>query len=298
MRIYGSIQISFWENSEIQLLSDQSKLLAIYLLTGPHRNMLGCYRLPDGYINEDLKWDTQLAKNAFTQLAGIDFLTRNYSSSWVVVHDFLKWNPIQNPKQGAGIEKLFDLVSPMETVYIPLVKGLLAHGRYLDKGFHNRLNALDSKLNNGIDTLFRKQVADKEQNQEQDKNQDQDSKRLHSLREYVVGDADNLAPVDSLICPHEKIIALYHEILPMCPRMLVWNRTRRKYLKYRWDENLKHQTLEWWRNYFEHVKQFDFLIGKVDGKNGNPPFLADLEWLIRASNFAKVIEGKYHRGAI
>ena len=32
MRIFGSIQVSFWENSDTHGLSDQSKLLAIYLV--------------------------------------------------------------------------------------------------------------------------------------------------------------------------------------------------------------------------------------------------------------------------
>jgi hypothetical protein len=294
MRIYGSIQISFWENSDIQILSDQSKLLAIYLLTGPHSNMLGCYRLPDGYINEDLKWTNQHAKDAFCQLTSIDFLTRDVRSSWVVIHDFLKWNPVQNPKQGAGVQKLFNLVPPNETVYIPLVKGLLTHGRYLDKEFQNRLNKLMTSLTNRLDTICSTHLTDKEQ----DKDQDQDTKRLYSLREYVVGDTDNPVSTHSIPCPQEKIIELYHDILPMCPRVLIWNRVRRKYLKCRWNENPKHQTLKWWSNYFNHVKQFDFLIGKKDGQNGKPPFVADLEWLIRSSNFTKVIEGKYDEGRL
>ncbi len=73
MRIYGSVQICFWENSETQSLSDQSKLLAIYLLTGPHSNMAGVFRLPDGYIREDLGWDSQIVKRAFLELSKINF---------------------------------------------------------------------------------------------------------------------------------------------------------------------------------------------------------------------------------
>ena len=59
MRIYGAVQVCFWANAETQYLSDQGKLLAIYLLTGPHSNMIGCFRLPDGYITEDLRWPNQ-----------------------------------------------------------------------------------------------------------------------------------------------------------------------------------------------------------------------------------------------
>lgn len=166
MRIYGSIQISFWENSDIQSLSDQSKLLAIYLLTGPHSNMLGCFRIPDGYITEDLKWEIKNSKNCFNQLSNIDFLTRDIQSSWIVVHQFLKWNPIQNPRQGVGIQKLFDAVPTQSAVFKPLVNGLLTYGKYLDKEFLDRLQTLKQKS----ETLSEDCLADKEQNQDQEQN--------------------------------------------------------------------------------------------------------------------------------
>jgi uncharacterized phage protein (TIGR02220 family) len=170
MRIYGSVQIAFWENSDIQNLSDQSKLLAIYLLTGPHSNMLGCFRLPDGYITEDLKWEIQNAKKSFNNLSEINFLTRDLDSSWVSIHNFLKWNPIQNPRQGIGIQKLFDMVPMKSIVFKPLVNSLLAYGKYLDKGFIDRLHTFQ----NSSETLSEDCTADKEQNQDQE----QDNKKI------------------------------------------------------------------------------------------------------------------------
>ncbi|MFB6311528.1 MAG: hypothetical protein ABEH64_10165 [Salinirussus sp.] len=96
-------------------------------------------------------------------------------------------------------------------------------------------------------------------------------------------------------CPHEEIIALYHEILPMCPPVRRWNDARKGYLRSRWRESPKHQSLDFWRGYFEYVAQSPFLTGKVE-RDDKPPFCADLEWLVRSSNFTKVVEGKYHRG--
>lgn len=48
MREYGSVQTQFWPDLALQNLSTHAKLLAVYLLTGPHTNMLGCFRLPTG----------------------------------------------------------------------------------------------------------------------------------------------------------------------------------------------------------------------------------------------------------
>lgn len=182
MRIYGSIQTSFWENSEIQSLPDQAKVLAIYLLTGPHSNMLGCLRLPDGYISEDLKWEIEISQNSFKKLSEIDFLTRDIGSSWVVIHHFLKWNPVQNPRQGIGIQKLFDAVPTQSCVLKPLITGLLTHGKYLDKGFIDRLY----KLQKESETVSENCLADKEQNKDQDQN-----KKIYIAEDIEISDQTN-----------------------------------------------------------------------------------------------------------
>lgn len=171
MRIYGSVQICFWENSNTQTLSDQGKLLAIYLLTGPHSNMIGSLRLPDGYIIEDLRWDAQIVKNTFQELSNIDFLTRDENTRWLTIHQFLKWNPIQNPKQGIGIQKLFDLVPSQSNVVNPLIDGLLKYGKYLREEFVDRLHTLKKNTN----TPFENSLADKDQDQDQNQNQDQNN---------------------------------------------------------------------------------------------------------------------------
>jgi hypothetical protein len=51
--------------------------------------------------------------------------------------------------------------------------------------------------------------------------------------------------------------------------------------------------LEWWAGFFQHINKSKFLTGKVNSKDGRA-FVADLEWIIKPSNFAKIIEGKYH----
>jgi hypothetical protein len=99
-------------------------------------------------------------------------------------------------------------------------------------------------------------------------------------------------------CPHDDIIAAYHETLPTCPRVKAWTDKRRAALRARWRENAKHYVtvvdgVAWWRKFFAYVAQSDFLTGKTQS-NGRAPFLADLEWLTNSSNFVKIIEGKYH----
>ncbi|MGF6870612.1 hypothetical protein [Paraburkholderia sp. MM5477-R1] len=93
-------------------------------------------------------------------------------------------------------------------------------------------------------------------------------------------------------CPHQGIIALYHELLPASPAIRDWTPTRAAHLRARWNEDGKRQSLEWWRRFFAYVAGCGFLTGRVTS-NGRKPFTASLDWLLKAENFAKVREGHY-----
>lgn len=96
-------------------------------------------------------------------------------------------------------------------------------------------------------------------------------------------------------CPHQDIIALYHETLPQCPGIRDWTPARANQLRARWNEDRRRQDLAWWRDFFGYVASCDFLVGRGGGRS---PFFADLEWLTKPNNFAKVREGRYeNRGA-
>jgi len=101
-------------------------------------------------------------------------------------------------------------------------------------------------------------------------------------------------------CDHKKVIELYHQHLPTLRKVEVWNAARQGYLRQRWREvaaEMKQpssdEMLNWWAGFFQHINKSKFLTGKVSGKDGRS-FIADLEWIIKPSNFAKIIEGKYH----
>lgn len=91
--------------------------------------------------------------------------------------------------------------------------------------------------------------------------------------------------------PHKAIVSLYHEILPELPAVKVWSSERQKTLRVRWKEDPKRQSLDWWRGFFEYVKQSSWLIG--DNPNKWQP---NFEWLLEKKHFVNVIEGKYHNG--
>ena len=77
MREYGQVQSAFWQSVDAQAFSDTGKLLALYLLTGPHANGLGCYRLPDGYVMADLGWSDETVSKGFSELESAGFARRS-----------------------------------------------------------------------------------------------------------------------------------------------------------------------------------------------------------------------------
>lgn len=94
-------------------------------------------------------------------------------------------------------------------------------------------------------------------------------------------------------CPYGEIVSIYHAKLPMCPKVEKLTPARKGYIRARWREDLK--TLEAFGNYFDDVAKSRFLTGRAAGTGDRPPFIADIDWLMRPSNFVKVAEGKYHR---
>jgi len=104
-------------------------------------------------------------------------------------------------------------------------------------------------------------------------------------------------------CEHQSVVDLYHKHLPTLRRVEVWNDTRKGYLRQRWREVASElaekqevkaeDVLRWFTEFFDHIGQSKFLTGRVNDKSGRS-FAADLEWILKPINFAKIVEGKYH----
>ncbi len=145
MRIYGAVPTAFWSNKPTQHLSDQAKLLAVYLLTGPHTNMVGCFRAPCGYLMEDLNWTRETVKSALVELMQEGFISIDEQSGWVLIHEFLKWNPIRNKKQGIGVQRVFETIPEHVLLIKPLAHALLTYSNHLTEKFISELVRLSQE---------------------------------------------------------------------------------------------------------------------------------------------------------
>lgn len=81
-------------------------MLALYLMTAPHSTIAGVFRLPDGYICEDLGWTSGRVTKGLSELFAKGFANRCETSKWVWIRKHLAWNPPENPNQRKAAKKL------------------------------------------------------------------------------------------------------------------------------------------------------------------------------------------------
>jgi len=93
-------------------------------------------------------------------------------------------------------------------------------------------------------------------------------------------------PVDH--CPHQDIIALYHDILPELPVTVAsrWRgSTGESDLRTRWKEDKRHQSLDFWRRFFATIRTSRHWMGENDRD-----WRANLQWLVKRGNFDKAVQ--------
>lgn len=106
MRDYGKVYSTFWSSSTTGSLSDDGKLLALYLMTCSHSTISGVFRLPDGYVSEDLNWASERVAEGFMELFRKGFANRCETTKWVWVSKHLEWNKPENPNQRKAAAKV------------------------------------------------------------------------------------------------------------------------------------------------------------------------------------------------
>ena len=106
-------------------------------------------------------------------------------------------------------------------------------------------------------------------------------------------------------CPHQKILDLYREHLPHLNQHRTWEGQRRNCLKARWAQasqpsaysqhgyKTTEDGLRWWGDFFRYIAVETKLSAGFE--SSGRLWLPDLEWIVKAANFNKIIDGKYDK---
>ena len=171
VRSYGKIHTAFWTSAHLRPLSPEAKLLAAYLLSGPHSNMIGCFRLPHGYASEDLNLDTAKIAGLMAELQTAGFAEYDSATQLAFVPRFLKFNAIENPNQAKAAATLAATIPSNSPFASKLMQAFREHAPGVVK-------LLSNGSGNGHATLpqpFRNQEQEEEQEEEQDQKQEQEA---------------------------------------------------------------------------------------------------------------------------
>lgn len=105
---YYRVSPKFWVDNTHW--SDDARLLALYLLTSPHRNTEGFYRLPKPYAMGDLGWPPERFEEPFKQLLADGFIEYDDAAQVVLIVSAMKYQQCANDNVAtAALKRLNEL---------------------------------------------------------------------------------------------------------------------------------------------------------------------------------------------
>lgn len=159
MRDYGKVYTAFWSNEDMRAMSEDARMLALYLMTCPHGNMLGCFRLPNAYAAEDLKWEIERVSKGFEELFQNGFVYRCQRTFWVFIRKYLQWNQFENPNVGKAAGKLFDSLPAPHQIKALLISALREFSPAFPRAKLAEFDALSIPFENPFETISKTVVV-------------------------------------------------------------------------------------------------------------------------------------------
>jgi hypothetical protein len=94
VRAYGKVAPAFWTGAtgrRIRAAGPAAQVVALYLLTGPHANMLGLYYLPPPFICHETGLDPATVADALDALCAAGFCRHDPESEFVWVVEMARF---------------------------------------------------------------------------------------------------------------------------------------------------------------------------------------------------------------
>jgi hypothetical protein len=277
MRDYSIVSPKFWIGDTGKALRGNAgaQVLALYLMTSPHANMIGVFHCPVLYMAHETGLGMEGASKALQSLIEADFCTYEEGSETVFVHRMASYQVGESLKEGDN--RIKAVIKEWSGVANPQLRQAFAD-RYTT-AYH-------------LPTGQEKEAPSKPlRSQEQEQEQEQDKKPTASS-------ADKLPP-----CHPQSVIDLYHEALPELPAVRLMTDKRRKAIGgfWRWvltskkpDDTRRAQTsdqaLTWIRAYFDRARENDFLMGRTQRGGEHANWQCDLDFLMTDRGMKHVIE--------
>ena len=103
MRNYATISPQFWlgdTGRKLRKSGPECMVVALYMMTSPHSNMLGLYYLPVLYIAHETGLDPEGASKGLQMACEAGFCSYDHDSEVVWVHEMAAWQVGESLKPG------------------------------------------------------------------------------------------------------------------------------------------------------------------------------------------------------
>ena len=300
---YYRIRPSFWQDPKVRNnWTEDMRMLALYLTTSPHRNMIGLFYCPLSYMEDDLQWKPARLRAAFEVLSSpvIDFCRYDQEAQVVLLVEGLRSDAPSTERQVQGALRIIGNLPPTSLLHdlanIAATSCLsLSNGIRMTLESHS--NDMPMELESHSDSI-----------RVQPECQSSDIRTPYSVLRtpYTVSRTPYTAKPDTALESQstadtvdvsasvgslrpEEIAAEWNEIcghrLPAAQKLTA---DRRRHIKARLQE--PGRDLDWWREYFRRIAASEFCCGGSDGTG----WRASFDWAVQSeATVIKVLEGQY-----
>jgi hypothetical protein len=282
MRSFAAVLSQFWTGTTgkaITAAGKDARIMATYLLTCSHANMLGLYRLPVLYAAEETGLKRREVTVALGQLKELDFTYYDESTEFIWVLEMARFQLgllhgetlKDGDKRAKGAARLYKQIpsNPFldpfhdryaEVLGLPIRRDFLSETKPHASPFRGASKPLTRGYGPGPDPDL--------------------------VRKGEMGETKTVAS-PSLELTSEKVREDWNAIPGVKPCKKL-----EKTIRDRIQARLKdYPSQDWWTNFFQQVKASDFLCGRTNGKDG--PFQASLDWVLGPRNLDKLLAGNY-----
>ena len=318
-RVYNKVGSTIWNGETGKALrrrGSEALMVSLYLMTSPHSNMLGLYYQAIPYIAYETGLGEEGARKGLQSCIDVGFCAYDPDSEMVWIYEMAKWQVAEQLKASdhrcKGIQRYYDALPEcpfLEPFFDRYAEAFhLTRRREKSNPMQQSLMLVGQAPYQAPRKPTTTTTATTTATKETDKLSLVSSRPKTAERPAVLdlGIPPGKPPDGPPACPHLAILALWREVLPECPQHLPsqWKGTRADHLRARWRETAvekswtdEGQGLVYLRKLFVWCRQSQFLSGKIPPRQGHKQFEFELAWLVNPTNWAKVLEGKYHEGS-
>lgn len=89
---FRKIETRLWHDEKVRAMTSDTKLLWLYMLTGPQSNSLGCYVISKATMADDLDWPLPKLERTFSELLAKNLIKYDEPTRLLFVINYLKHN--------------------------------------------------------------------------------------------------------------------------------------------------------------------------------------------------------------